>query len=182
MKPMNSDTIEVYGKTFEKFISYQAISTRVKDVCDTLNEKYVDSCPLFLGILNGAFMFSAEVMRHMNIDCEITFVKLKSYIGDQSSGDVVKMLGLECSLKDRDVIILEDIVDTGRTLHHFMPQIEAEQPKSVSLFALLVKPDAMQFELAITYAGFAVPNHFLVGFGLDYDGRGRNINDIYKAV
>ena len=121
-------------------------------------------------------------MKHMSIDCEITFVKLKSYIGEQSSGDVVQMLGLESSLAGRDVIILEDIIDSGRTLHHFLPQLEKEGPRSVSLFALLVKPDAMQFKLPIDYAGFAVPNHFLVGFGLDYDGLERNMNDIYKAV
>jgi hypoxanthine phosphoribosyltransferase len=132
--------------------------------------------------MNGAFMFAAEVMKQMTIECEISFVKLKSYIGDQSSGEVTQMLGLDCNLAGRDVIILEDIVDSGRTLHYFFPELQKHQPSSVSLFTLLVKPDALKFEVPIDYAGFAVPNLFLIGFGLDYDGLGRNLSDIYQAV
>lgn len=179
---MAEQQVELYGKKFEAFLTYKTLTERIDRICTELSEKFDGKLPLFLGVLNGAFMFAAEVMQRMQIDCEISFIKLKSYIGDQSSGAVTKMLGLDCDLEGRDVIILEDIVDTGRTLHYFIPELKAQNPASISLFTLLVKPDAMQFDLSIDYAGFAVPNHFLIGFGLDYDGLGRNLKDIYKAI
>lgn len=174
--------ISAHGKEFETFLTNDVIIKRIYDVCKILSEKYEGRTPVFLGIMNGAFMFASEVMKNMSIDCEISFVKLKSYQGDQSSGEVTQMLGLDCNLTGRDVIILEDIVDSGRTLHYFFPELQKQNPASISLFALLVKPDAIQFDVPIDYAGFAVPNHFLIGFGLDYDGLGRNLTDIYKAM
>ena len=174
--------ISAHGKSFETFLSHDAIQERITEICKILSEKYASRTPVFLGIMNGAFMFAAEVMKKMTIDCEISFVKLKSYVGDQSSGEVTQMLGLDCKLDGRDVIILEDIVDSGRTLHYFLHELQKHNPASVSLFTLLVKPEAMKFEVPIDYAGFAVPNLFLIGFGLDYDGLGRNLCDIYKAI
>jgi hypoxanthine phosphoribosyltransferase len=174
--------ITAHGKEFETFLTHETIQKRINEICKIISEKYAGKTPVFLGIMNGAFMFAAEVMKQMTIECEISFVKLKSYIGDQSSGEVTQMLGLDCNLAGRDVIILEDIVDSGRTLHYFFPELQKSQPASVSLFTLLVKPDALKFEVPIDYAGFAVPNLFLIGFGLDYDGLGRNLSDIYQAV
>jgi hypoxanthine phosphoribosyltransferase len=174
--------ITAYGKEFELFLKHETIQQRILEICKTLSEKYAGKTPVFLGILNGSFMFAAEVMKNMSIDCEISFVKLKSYIGDQSSGEVTQMIGLDCNLEGRDVIILEDIVDSGRTLHFFFPELSKQNPSSISLFSLLVKPEALKFDIPIDYAGFAVPNHFLIGYGLDYDGLGRNLSDIYKAV
>ena len=174
--------ITAHGKEFEIFLTKENIRNRIEEICKILSDKYAGKTPVFLGIMNGAFMFAAEVMQKMTIDCEISFVKLKSYVGDQSSGEVTTMLGLDCNLEGRDVIILEDIVDTGRTLHYFFPELQKQKPASISLFTLLVKPEAMKFEVPIDYAGFAVPNLFLIGFGLDYDGLGRNLADIYKAV
>jgi len=174
--------ISAHGKSFETFLTHDTIQSRIAEICKILSEKYAGKTPVFLGIMNGAFMFAAEVMKQMTIDCEISFVKLKSYVGDQSTGEVTQMLGLDCKLEGRDVIILEDIVDSGRTLHYFFPELKKHNPSSVSLFTLLVKPDAIKFEVPIDYAGFAVPNHFLIGFGLDYDGLGRNLCDIYKAI
>lgn len=174
--------ISAHGKEFETFLTHETIQNRISDVCKILSEKYAGKVPVFLGIMNGAFMFAAEVMKQMSIECEISFVKLKSYVGDQSSGEVTQMLGIDCNLEGRHIIILEDIVDSGRTLFHFFPELQKQNPASVSLFSLLVKPDAMQFKVPIDYAGFAVPNHFLIGFGLDYDGLGRNLSDIYRAV
>ncbi len=176
--------VQVHDKHFEIFLKNEVILHRIEDICTTLNAEFenADQAPVFLAILNGSFIFASEVMQRVKFDCEISFVKLRSYVGDQSSGQVTEMLGLEFDLKGRDVIILEDIVDTGRTLHHFLPQLKQQAPKSVTIFTLLIKPDAVEFDLPIRHAGFAVPNHFLIGFGLDYDGLGRNYKDIYKVV
>lgn len=174
--------ITAHGKEFELFIKHETIQQRIAEICNTLSEKFAGKTPLFLGILNGSFMFASDVMKNMCIDCEISFVKLKSYVGDKSSGEITQMLGLDCDLEGRDIIILEDIVDSGRTLHYFFPELIKYNPNSISLFSLLVKPDALKFDIPIDFAGFAVPNHFLIGYGLDYDGLGRNLCDIYKAV
>ncbi len=175
-------TVFAHGKEFQIFLSEHVILERIEQICKELSEKFTGETPVFLGIMNGAFMFAAEVMKKMTIDCEISFVKLKSYQGMSSSGQVVQMLGLDCKLENRHVIILEDIIDTGRTLHHFLPELKKENPASVTLCTLLTKPDAIQYPLEIDYIGFEVPNLFLIGFGLDYDGLGRNLSDIYQAL
>ena len=135
---------------------------------------------LFLGILNGVFRVAADVFQYIDIECEVSFVKLKSYVGTESSGKITTMLGLDADLKDRHIILLEDIVDTARTLHRFLPDLEKYQPASVSILTLLVKREAMEHAIDLDYVGFEVPNHFLVGYGLDYDGFGRQLNDIYQ--
>ena len=125
--------ITAHGKEFELFIKAQIIQDRIAEICKTLSEKFEGKIPVFLGILNGSFMFASDVMKNMSIDCEISFIKLKSYIGDQSSGEVTQMIGLDCELEGRDVIILEDIVDSGRTLHYFLPELQKLNPNSVNL-------------------------------------------------
>lgn len=127
-------------------------------------------------------MFAGELMQQLNIECEITFVKLSSYEGTSSSGKVKTLIGLNADLKGRNVVIIEDIVDTGKTVREFLKYIDTLQPESVRIAALLFKPDALESDMEIDYIGFKVPNEFLVGFGLDYDGLGRNLKDIYVRV
>jgi hypoxanthine phosphoribosyltransferase len=176
--------VQVHDKQFEVFLKNEVILHRIEDLCMELNAEFAEAeqPPVFLAILNGSFIFASEVIQRIKFDCEISFVKLRSYVGDQSSGTVTDVIGLEIDLEGRDVILLEDIVDTGKTLHHFLPQLKKFNTKSETILTLLIKPDAVQYDLPIKHAGFAVPNHFLIGFGLDYDGLGRNYKDIYKVV
>lgn len=175
------ELVRIYDKSFVPFLSNQQIQKRLKELCATVNKDYADKRPLFLAILNGAFVMAADVMSYIRIECEISFIKLKSYQGMQSTGEVVTMLGLDTPLKDRHVVILEDIVDSGQTLHNLLPVLDAEKPASVKIFSLLLKPDALAYPLEVDYLGFEIPNDFVVGYGLDFDGLGRNLNDIYKA-
>jgi len=137
---------------------------------------------LFIAILNGSFMFAADLFKVLTIDAEICFIKLASYKGTRSSGHVITSIGLDESLKDRHVVILEDIVDTGKTLNEFLPQLKDQQPASLRIAALLHKPDATLYPLKIDYLGFSVPNKFLLGYGLDFDGLGRNLKEIYQLI
>ena len=174
--------IQCNNKNFELYISNQEIKERIKVLCEAINLEYKDRKPVFLGILNGVFRVTATVFDYIDIECEISFVKLKSYMGTSSTGKVTQMLGLDTDLKDKDVILLEDIVDTARTLYNFLPELEKQSPKSIKVFSLLVKPDAMEHKIPLDYVGFEIPNDFIIGFGLDYDGYGRALNDIYKIV
>ncbi|MCH2023669.1 MAG: hypoxanthine phosphoribosyltransferase [Saprospiraceae bacterium] len=174
--------INCNGKDFEIFLTSEQIQNRLKEVCEEINVEYKDKKPIFLGILNGVFRVAGDVFKYIDIECEVSFVKLKSYEGTESSGKITTMLGLDTNLEGRDIILLEDIVDTGRTFHSFLPELHKLNPKSVSILTLLVKPDAMEYEIPLKYVGFSVPNHFLLGYGLDYDGLGRQLNDIYQIV
>lgn len=174
--------IRVHDKLFEPFLSEQEIHDRIIVVAGALNNDYQKKLPLFIAILNGAFMFAADLFKHLTIDAEICFIKLASYKGSRSTGHVVTAIGLDIDLFGRDVIIVEDIVDTGKTLHHFLPQLQHQQPASLKIVALLHKPTAMVYPLQIDYLGFTIPNKFVVGYGLDYDGLGRNLGALYKLV
>lgn len=169
-------------KQFELFLTSDAIQTRLKEICAAINVDYLDKKPVFLGILNGVFRLAGDVFNYVDIECEVSFVKLKSYVGTQSSGALTTMLGLDVDLKGRHVILMEDIVDTGRTLHNFLPELEKMNPASIAVLTLLNKPDAMEHDIPMKYIGFKVPNNFLIGYGLDYDGWGRHHNDIYTIV
>lgn len=169
-------------KQFELFLTSDAIQTRLKEICAQVNTDYADKKPVFLGILNGVFRLAGDVFNYIDIECEVSFVKLKSYIGTESSGALTTMLGLDADLEGRHVVLLEDIVDTGRTLHKFLPELNKMNPASVSVLTLLNKPDAMEHDIPMKYIGFKVPNNFLVGYGLDYDGWGRQHNDIYTLL
>ena len=138
--------------------------------------------PLFIAILNGSFMFAADLFKYLTIDAEICFIKLASYKGMKSSGHVITAIGLDQDLYGREVVIIEDIVDTGKTLNEFLPKLDHQQPKSLKIAALLHKPEATQFPLTIDYLGFRIPNKFVVGYGLDYDGLGRNLKEIYQLA
>jgi hypoxanthine phosphoribosyltransferase len=174
--------ILVNNKQFQPFISAQKISDRVTQMAEKINNDYVGKRPLFIAILNGSFMFASDLFKLLQIDAEICFIKLASYKGTTSTGNVITAIGLDESLKDRHVIILEDIVDTGKTLHTFLPQLKNQQPASLKIAALLHKPDAVIFPIKIDYLGFDVPNKFLLGYGLDFDGLGRNLKEIYQLV
>jgi hypoxanthine phosphoribosyltransferase len=175
-------TIQLHDKSFEIYLSEQEIQEKIRGIADQLNRDYKNKRPLFIAILNGSFMFAADLFKYLSIDAEICFIKLASYRGMKSSGHVITAIGLDVDLYDRDVVILEDIVDTGKTLNEFLPKLDHQQPKSLRIAALLHKPEATQFELKIDYVGFKIPNKFVVGYGLDYDGLGRNFKEIYQLA
>ena len=172
--------IKVHDKEFETYLSSKSIQLRVKEMADAINKDYSGKKPLFIAILNGSFMFAADLFRHLTINAELCFIKLASYKGMKSSGKVVTSIGLEEDIFGKDVVIVEDIVDTGKTLQRFLPKLIHQQPKSLKIAALLHKPDATEFPLKLDYVGFTIPNKFVVGYGLDYDGLGRNLKEIYQ--
>jgi hypoxanthine phosphoribosyltransferase len=151
-------------------------------MAEKINEDYKDKKPIFIAILNGSFMFASDLFKSISIEAEICFIKLASYKGTKSTGNVITSIGLDEPLQGRHVVIIEDIVDTGNTLTKFLPQLYNQQPASLKIAALLHKPEALEHPLAIDYIGFSVPNKFLLGFGLDYDGLGRNLAEIYQLV
>jgi hypoxanthine phosphoribosyltransferase len=175
-------TIRVHDKTFETYLNEETIQARVKEMAEALNKEYAGRRPLFIAILNGSFMFASDLFKCLTIDAEICFIKLASYKGMKSSGSVVTTIGLDDDLFGKDVVIIEDIVDTGKTLYNFLPKLEHQQPASIKLAALLHKPEATKFPLTIDYKGFSIPEKFVVGYGLDYDGLGRNLKEIYQLV
>lgn len=174
--------IQVLDKKFQPYIKAEEIQEQITKLANEINADYKDKKPLFIAILNGSFMFASDLFKELTIEAEICFIKLASYKGTKSTGNVITSIGLDEPLKDRHVIIIEDIVDTGKTLNEFLPQLINQQPSSMKIAALLHKPEALLFPLTIDYLGFNVPNKFLLGYGLDYDGLGRNLKEIYQLV
>lgn len=174
--------IQVKDKKFIPYLTAADIDAQIKRVGEEINRDFKGRNPLFIAILNGSFMFASDLFKELTIDAEICFIKLASYKGTRSSGHVITSIGLDASLKGRDVIILEDIVDTGKTLNEFLPQLRDQQPASLKIVALLHKPDALKYPVIIDYLGFNVPDKFLLGYGLDYDGLGRNLKEIYQLT
>jgi hypoxanthine phosphoribosyltransferase len=174
--------IKVHNKTFETYLSGETIQQRVNEMAAAINKDYTGKKPLFIAILNGSFMFAADLFKQLTIEAELCFIKLASYKGMKSSGKVITSIGLEEDLFGKDVIIVEDIVDTGKTLHRFLPKLVHQQPKSLKIATLLHKSDATEYPLVLDYVGFTIPNKFVVGYGLDYDGLGRNLREIYQLV
>lgn len=174
------DTISIHDKTFKPFLTEEEIQSKVTRMAAALNKDYAGKKPIFIAILNGAFIFAADLFKCLNIDAEISFIKLASYKGMKSSGQVLTAIGLDIELFNRHVVILEDIVDTGKTLHEFLPQLWHQQPASLKIVALLHKADAKAFPVTVDYVGFEIPDKFVVGYGLDYNGLGRNTSAIYQ--
>ncbi|HEX7845574.1 MAG TPA: hypoxanthine phosphoribosyltransferase [Chitinophagaceae bacterium] len=174
--------IQVHDKSFDTYLSEATIQQRIKELATEINKDYKGGRPLFIAILNGSFMFAADLFKHLDIQAELCFIKLASYKGMKSSGNVVTSIGLEDDLFGKEVIIVEDIVDTGKTLHAFLPKLMHQQPKSLKIATLLHKSEATAFPLTLDYVGFDIPNKFVVGYGLDYDGLGRNLKEIYQLV
>ena len=174
--------IEVHGKKFRQMFTAAEIQAKVKGLGREISLAYKGKNPLFLGVLNGGFIFAADLVRACDIECEISFVKMSSYKGVSSTGDVATLLGLDTPIKGRDIIIVEDIVDTGRTLEHFIDILELADPNSIALASCLIKPEALLHTVDIHYVCFAIPNEFVIGYGLDYEGLGRNLKGIYSLV
>jgi hypoxanthine phosphoribosyltransferase len=174
--------LKVHDKYFVPYIPEAELMQRIQDMAKQIDEEYKDKKPLFIAILNGSFMFAADMFKHISIESEICFIKLASYKGTKSSGQVVTAIGLDTDIVGRHVIILEDIIDTGKTMSEFLPQLYNQQPASLKIAALLHKPEATTYPININYLGFSVPNKFLLGYGLDYDGLGRNIREIYQLT
>lgn len=172
--------IKVHDKEFGTYLSEETILEKVKELAASINQDYEGKRPLFVAILNGSFMFASDLFKQLTINAEICFIKLASYKGTRSTGHVITAIGLDHDLYNRHVVIIEDIVDTGKTLNEFLPQLRHQNPASLKIVALLHKPEATKFPITIDYTGFTIPNKFVVGYGLDYDGLGRNLKEIYQ--
>ena len=175
--------ITINQKEFERIIDYNQIKKRIRLIGIQLNVTYENQHPVFIGVLNGCFMFMADLMKQVHIANELSFVKLSSYDGMTQSGQVNELIGLDCDLEGREVIIVEDIVDTGNSLKHTLDLVNAKNPASVAVCTLLLKPGAVTHVFDnIAYVGFEIANEFVVGYGLDYHGMGRTLPDIYREV
>lgn len=174
--------VKIKDKTFKTSIEAATIQEHIKEVAARINKDMEGKNPLFLAVLNGAFMFASDLMKEIKIPCEISFVKLASYQGTISTGKVKEVLGINEDLTGRHVIIVEDIVDTGRTMHQMMEGLGTRNPGSIDICALFVKPDKLEEPIDIKYSVFSIPNDFIVGYGLDYDQQGRNLPEIYTLV
>lgn len=172
-------TVKLRDKKFKETINSETIDEAVQRVADQINQDLEGLNPVFVCVLNGAFMFASDLLKKINIDCEITFVKVASYDGTNSTGDVKTLIGLNHDLRNREVIIVEDIVDTGITIERIIDQMKHQNPEDVKIATLLFKPDAYTKDIHIDYVALKVPNDFLIGYGLDYDGLGRNLESIY---
>jgi hypoxanthine phosphoribosyltransferase len=171
--------VKIKDKTFETSISEDVIKERVRALAQQLSKDMEGKNPLLLGVLNGSFIFTADLMREMTIPCEVSFVKLASYQGTTSTGKVHEVLGINEDLTGRTVIIVEDIVESGLTMKQMIETLGTRNPASVHICTLFVKPDRLKVDLTIDYAAFSIPNDFIVGYGLDYDQQGRGLKDIY---
>ena len=174
--------VKVKDKTFKTFIPEEEIQQRIKAVAEKINKDMAGKTPLFLAVLNGSFVFAADLMRYITIPCEISFVKLASYQGTVSTGEIKEVIGINEDLEGRTVIILEEIVDTGFTMKRMLETLGTRGPESLHICTLLLKPGKLQVPLNIEYAAIEIPNDFIVGYGLDYDQQGRNLRDIYTLV
>ncbi len=172
-------TINIKDKTFETLIPEEEILRRVKAVADRMSSDLKGKKPLLLGVLNGSFIFAADLMRMLTIESEVSFVKMASYEGTSSTGSVKKLLGLNEDIKGRTVVIVEDIVDSGLTMERMLEYLKEFNPAEIHICTLLLKPDNLKRKLDIEYVAMEIPNDFIVGYGLDYDGLGRNLRDIY---
>lgn len=176
------ETVQVRDKTFKISITAQEIEVAVGKIAAEINNDFVDKNPLFLVVLNGAFMFASDLLKKITIPCEISFVKLSSYVGTQTTSTVRELIGLDEVLHDRSVVIVEDIIDTGITMGVTTDKLKKLEAKEVKIATLLFKPEAFQRDYNIDYIGIEISNDFIVGYGLDYDGNGRNLPEIYKII
>lgn len=179
---MDPRIITIHDCSFNTYIYEEEIIARIHILAEQIDEEYKEKKPLFLAVLNGSFMFAADLLKRVSIPCEIAFIRLSSYQDMNSTGKVKEVLGLKENVEGRHVIVLEDIVDTGHTVHGLLEQLDAKGPASVEVATLLMKPDCLQHELNIKYVAKSIPNDFVVGYGLDYNGLGRNLRDIYKIM
>ncbi|OFZ61084.1 MAG: hypoxanthine phosphoribosyltransferase [Bacteroidetes bacterium RIFCSPHIGHO2_02_FULL_44_7] len=172
--------IQVLDKTFEVYIDQERIAAEVRALAARINSDYSDQEVIFIAVLNGSFMFASDLMKNISLAAEITFIKVSSYHGTETTGRVDELIGLNSDLKNKHVIILEDIIDTGITIEKIRWLLTDQSPASVKVCSLLFKPDAFQGDLPPDYVGFSIPNAFVIGYGLDYNEKGRNLDAIYQ--
>ena len=176
------ETIQIKEKRFKTFIEEKEILAQVKRVAQEINHDLAGKNPLFLCVLNGSFMFAADLAKELTLPCEFSFVKLSSYVKDASSGTVKELIGVGSNVEGRTVVIVEDIVESGITMQHMLETLKEKKVKEVRVATLLTKPDKLEVDLKLDYVAMEIPNDFIVGYGLDYDGYGRNYRDIYTVV
>lgn len=180
MSPPDMDSIRIKDKEFGIFIPHERIMQAVEEVAASINKDLEGTNPLFICVLNGSFMFAADLLKNITIPCEVTFVRMASYRGTTSTGALKEIYGLEEEIEGRTIVIIEDIVDTGNTMNLVYDQLTCDNPKEIKIATLLFKPNALKHEVKLDYVALEIPNDFIVGYGLDYDGYGRNLKDIYK--
>ena len=176
------DKVKILDKEFKLFISEKQIQEVVEGMARRMNKELKGQKIFLIGILNGCFMFAADLVKHLDLDCTITFLKLASYQGTSSTGKVKRLIGLNEDIKDQVVVVLEDIVDTGITLDFIQKQLRGYEPAEIKLATLLYKPDACRQDVSLDYIGIEIPDNFVVGYGLDYNGHGRNLRQIYTEI
>jgi hypoxanthine phosphoribosyltransferase len=174
--------VKIHDKEFSISIPAKEIQERISKIGSRLSSDFEGKRPLFIAVLNGSFLFAADLLKNVSCECEITFVRVSSYAGTKSTGQVRNLVGLNESIEGRSIILVEDIVDTGDTAMYLINELKKERPSEIKIASLLLKPKALKHDLKVDYTGFEVPNDFLVGYGLDYDGLGRNLNDIYTLI
>lgn len=179
---VSGHTIKVHDLSFSPFISREAIAKRVKELAARLDTDFEGKTPLFVPILNGAFMFAADLFKELQIPCEVSFVKVASYHGTESSGSVKEVIGLQSDIKGRHIVLVEDIVDTGLTMSQLLKRFQELEPASISIASLFLKPESLKVPIEIRYCGFEIENRFILGYGLDYQGQGRNFPDVYQLA
>ena len=179
---MGQPLITLHDKSFRPYLAAADIATAIDRLALRLNADYVGRRPLFVVVLTGGFMFATDLLKRFTGDCEIVFIRVASYEGTDSTGKVQEIMGLREDIKGRDIILVEDIVDTGATLHYLLPTLEANSPTSISIAAMFYKPASLRYPLTLKYIALEIPNDFVVGYGLDYDGLGRNLPDVYVAA
>jgi len=176
------DKVRILDKEFKLFISDKQIQEAVEEIARRMNKELKGQKVFLIGILNGCFMFAADLVKHLDLDCTITFLKLASYQGTSSTGKVKRLIGLNEDIKDQTVVVLEDIVDTGITLDFIQKQLRGYEPAEIKLATLLFKPEACRQDISLDYVGIEIPDDFVVGYGLDYNGYGRNLRHIYTVI
>ena len=175
-------TVKILDKEFSLSINAEEINNFVTNIAEKINKDYENKNPIFLVILNGSFMFASDLFKKLKIQCEVSFLKVASYQGTNSTGKVNTLIGLNENIKGRSVVIIEDIVDTGHTVHELLEILTPHNPEEIKICTLLFKPNAYKMKIKLDYVGIEIPNDFIVGYGLDYDGFGRNLGDIYKII
>ncbi len=174
--------IRVLDKEFEISIAHEQIQEAIEQVAEKINNDLSEKDVIFLGILNGAFMFASDLYKNLTFNSQISFLKVASYSGTSSSGNVKRLIGINEDLKNKTVVVIEDIIDSGYTIDHILKQLKGYEPAEIKIATFLFKPDAYQTNIPIDYVGMEIPNDFIIGYGLDYNGYGRNLKHIYKII
>ena len=176
------EPIKIKDLEFIPYVTHSDILERIRELAIKINQDYENKNPLFIAVLNGSFMFASDLMKRVDVRSELTFIKVSSYEGTESTGSIKEMIGIGQSITDRHVVIIEDIVDTGHTINHLLNEMSKMDPSSLEVITLFSKPDSHESNIDLKYVGFDIPNKFIVGYGLDYDGYGRNYQDVYQLV